>query len=106
MAPSLLPREDTTKGPPPNDSDGRPFLKCAGAGGRTRTADLRITSALLYQLSYAGLYGGPNGIRTRAVALKGRCPRPLDDGTECNLMVSRVGFGPTTPGLKVRCSTS
>jgi hypothetical protein len=22
----------------------------------------------------------PNGIRTRAVALKGRCPRPLDDG--------------------------
>jgi hypothetical protein len=22
----------------------------------------------------------PNGIRTRAAALKGRCPRPLDDG--------------------------
>lgn len=22
----------------------------------------------------------PNGIRTRAVAVKGRCPRPLDDG--------------------------
>ncbi|GEM_PF-3200699 len=25
-----------------------------GAGGRTRTADLRITSALLYLLSYTG----------------------------------------------------
>src|SRR5829696_8234464 len=24
--------------------------------------------------------GIPNGIRTRAAALKGRCPRPLDDG--------------------------
>ena len=24
----------------------------------------------------------PNGIRTRAAALKGRCPRPLDDGGE------------------------
>ncbi len=26
------------------------------------------------------LTGTPNGIRTRAAALKGRCPRPLDDG--------------------------
>jgi hypothetical protein len=25
-----------------------------GAGGRNRTGDLRITNALLYQLSYAG----------------------------------------------------
>jgi hypothetical protein len=24
--------------------------------------------------------GDPNGIRTRVTALKGRCPRPLDDG--------------------------
>ena len=24
--------------------------------------------------------GAPNGIRTRVAALKGRCPRPLDDG--------------------------
>ena len=27
-----------------------------------------------------GLRGAPNGIRTRVAALKGRCPRPLDDG--------------------------
>lgn len=26
------------------------------------------------------IYGAPNGIRTRADGLKGRCPRPLDDG--------------------------
>ncbi len=24
--------------------------------------------------------GTPNGIRTRVTAVKGRCPRPLDDG--------------------------
>jgi hypothetical protein len=24
-------------------------------------------------------YGDPNGIRTRVTAVKGRCPRPLDD---------------------------
>lgn len=30
------------------------FLVSAGAGKRSRTPDLRITNALLYQLSYAG----------------------------------------------------
>ena len=25
-------------------------------------------------------FGVPNGIRTRVGAVKGRCPRPLDDG--------------------------
>ena len=25
-------------------------------------------------------YGVPNGIRTHVAAVKGRCPRPLDDG--------------------------
>ena len=28
--------------------------------------------------------GGPSGVRTRAAALKGLCPRPLDDGTTQN----------------------
>lgn len=28
----------------------------------------------------AELSSTPNGIRTRAAAVKGRCPRPLDDG--------------------------
>jgi hypothetical protein len=25
--------------------------------------------------------GGPNGTRTRVFGVRGRCPRPLDDGT-------------------------
>ena len=33
---------------------GLPFLLSSGAGDRSRTYDLRITNALLYQLSYTG----------------------------------------------------
>ncbi len=32
-------------------------LGSIGAGKRSRTPDLRITNALLYQLSYSGNYG-------------------------------------------------
>ena len=35
-----------------------------GAENRNRTYDLRVTSALLYRLSYFGLFGGQGGIRT------------------------------------------
>src|SRR5262249_23697982 len=38
----------------------------------------RILSAARLLLTYVSRT--PNGIRTRAAALKGRCPRPLDDG--------------------------
>ena len=34
--------------------EGLAFLLATGAGERSRTPDLRITNALLYQLSYAG----------------------------------------------------
>jgi hypothetical protein len=27
------------------------------------------------------IHGGPNGTRTRVTDVRGRCPRPLDDGT-------------------------
>ena len=33
------------------------FIDISGAAKRSRTSDLRITSALLYQLSYCGLTG-------------------------------------------------
>ena len=39
--------------------------------------------------------GAPNGIRTRAAALKGRCPRPLDDG-------GRAAFAALTLGARRR----
>ncbi|GEM_PF-1674343 len=40
---------------------GRGGVFGAGAGVRTRTGDLRITSALLYQLSYTGKLAVPTG---------------------------------------------
>ncbi len=48
-----------------------------------------VTGRRANQLRYGALSGLvpktcklriPNGIRTRAAAVKGRCPRPLDDG--------------------------
>jgi hypothetical protein len=41
----------------PQTQKGQPFglpFSLSGAGNRSRTYDLRITNALLYQLSYAG----------------------------------------------------
>ena len=29
----------------------------------------------------SNLFGGPSGLRTRVTDVRGRCPRPLDDGT-------------------------
>src|SRR5690606_14212344 len=46
-----------------------------------------VTGRHANQLRYRALHmklcrpvGDPNGIRTRAAAVKGRCPRPLNDG--------------------------
>src|SRR5437763_8606385 len=55
-------------------------------------------------------FGVPSGIRTRVGAVKGRCPRPLDDGDNsaaaAGFMVSPVGIEPTTNWLKANCSTT
>ena len=37
------------------------------------------------------LFGVPDGIRTRVTAVKGRCPRPLDDG-DMSRGTSRTGW--------------
>ncbi|GEM_PF-5254787 len=38
------------------------------------------------------LFGVPNEIRTRVTAVKGRCPRPLDDGDR-DFQVALLGGG-------------
>ncbi len=44
---------------------GLRLLTSNGAGKRSRTPDLRITNALLYQLSYAGFKRGVASIANR-----------------------------------------
>ena len=56
----------------------RNLFRTYGAGSRIQTYDLRITSALLYQLSYTGT----------------------------NFVEDRLGIEPRTEGLKVPYSTS
>jgi len=58
------------------------------------------------EIPYSGLLcneiGGPNGIRTRVSALRGPCPRPLDDGAAWTKPRGRLagggGFEPPLPG--------
>ena len=56
-------------------------------------------------ISQGLLKGVPTGIRTPVAAVKGQCPRPLDDGDK-KFFVSRLGLEPRTPALKGRCSTN
>ena len=37
------------------------------------------------------IFGSPNRIRTGVLALKGRCPRPLDDGAKTAVFISNAG---------------
>jgi hypothetical protein len=46
----------------------------------TLTGWRALRAALQDHAPLAKASSAPNGIRTRAAALKGRCPRPLDDG--------------------------
>lgn len=55
------------------------------ASFKDRTHDIRSDELPEY-------HGGPNGIRTRVLALRGPRPRPLDDGTI--EMAGERGFEP------------
>ena len=49
----------------------------------------------------------PSGIRTRAAAVKGRCPRPLDDGSlshvvDNDVVVGLPGFEPGTSASRTQ----
>jgi hypothetical protein len=50
-----------------------------------RANQLRHRALLLHLPSRAREAGTPYGIRTRATALKGRRPRPLDEGGQCRI---------------------
>jgi hypothetical protein len=54
----------------------------AGAYARRRTSGLaqQLREPQLGGSEWSRLRGDPNGIRTRVTGVKGRCPRPLDDG--------------------------
>ena len=56
--------------------------------------------SIVWVSAYAiDLTGVPDGIRTRVTAVKGRCPRPLDDGDACALRLRiRQAAAMTTGG--------
>jgi hypothetical protein len=70
--------------PPARSRSPQPHRPCRGRARRTRPPPGRqrrnrgLKGARV--LGILGETGDPNGIRTRVAALKGRCPRPLDDG--------------------------
>ena len=49
-----LPIGNPVNSGPGGRAENQPGPRLFGAGGRSRTLDLRITNALLYQLSYTG----------------------------------------------------
>jgi len=48
-------------------------------------------------------HGSPKGIRTPVTAVKGRCPRPLDDGTVMQWILKNGGSSETrTPDTLIK----
>ena len=45
-------------------------------------------TALLTKAAYIRKNGDPYGIRTRVAAVKGQCPRPLDEGVSLEARVN------------------
>ncbi len=75
----------------------------AGADDRSRTGDLRITNALLYQLSYTGILGAAEESRTLDLYL-GKVS--LYQLSYCRLfdLAEWTGLEPATPGVTGRYS--
>src|SRR4030043_2296188 len=45
---------------------------------------LTLNYSLIFVILIFQYFGGPSGLRTRVTDVRGRCPRPLDDGTMLN----------------------
>jgi hypothetical protein len=65
---------------------------------------------LIYQLNKIGIRpnksGVPKGSRTPVAAVKGRCPRPLDDGDKYSDVVELGGIEPPTSCMPCKRSPS
>ena len=58
---------------------------------------MSLSKPLLLLLLVLQVLRAPNGIRTRVTAVKGRCPRPLDDGDVKGLPILPVIKQATKP---------
>jgi hypothetical protein len=56
---------------------------CTGGSQRNRTSTRGFGDRCSATKLATQLLGAPDEIRTRVPAVKGRCPRPLDDGSLC-----------------------
>ena len=71
---------------------------------------VKMEKATLKRMAFCRI-GVPTGIRTPVIAVKGRCPRPLDDG-DCkpiyceNLLVEVSGIEPLTSCMPCKRSPS
>ena len=71
-----------TKTAPPEEGAASHSATLTGLEPATSAVTGRHANQLRYRamLLSCVLFSDPNGIRTRAAAVKGRCPRPLNDG--------------------------
>src|SRR6266487_1509304 len=85
LVPTELPdlarlRQGQRHGAPPGAPPTGAVLTGFEPATSTLTGWRALRAALQDHALPTGADSAPNGIRTRAAALKGRCPRPLDDG--------------------------
>jgi hypothetical protein len=81
-----------------------------------RVADLTTAqmAVMKFQLKSSAKWSGPNGNRTRVTDVRGRCPRPLDDGTVLGVgqplsskrAMSRVGLARLIDGRAAKTAAT
>ena len=74
-----------------SESSDRRAIYCTRSRPLRALGRLRLAFAVLFRI------GVPKGIRTPVTAVKGRCPRPLDDGD-----VAAAGHGSRVPRAKLQ----
>ncbi len=59
-------------------------------GGGVKKPSEMLVCEILFETEYS--WNDPDGNRTRVTAVKGRCPRPLDDGALSEQIPSKMCF--------------